>query len=86
MGEEQWYSNKELYEMIDSLKDELLETRRVVKEYNELRRTLNAVVVKVDDMEKKGQGKKEVADNIRLWGGWAVAILVFLWAIASKFI
>lgn len=52
--EKQWYSNKDLFEMLNSLKDELKETQLEMKKYNELRRTLN------DVMESQGKLTKIV--------------------------
>ena len=43
MEKEQWYSNKELYEMMIELKQELGETKTLIRDYNGLRETINRV-------------------------------------------
>lgn len=40
----QWYSNKELFEMLNGLKIELVETQSQMRKYNDLRATLNDVM------------------------------------------
>lgn len=40
----QWYSNKELFEMMNSIKIEMLETQAQMRKYNDLRATLNDVM------------------------------------------
>ena len=69
----QWYSNKELFEMLNELKIELVETQSQMRKYNELRRTLNEVmesqktlteivhqsVDKINDMEAARLSRRE---------------------------
>jgi len=69
----QWYSNKELFEMLNELKTELVETQSQMRKYNELRRTLNEVmesqktlteivhqsVDKINDMEAARLSRRE---------------------------
>ena len=69
----QWYSNKELFEMLNGLKMELVETQSQMRKYNELRRTLNEVmesqktlteivhqsVDKINDMEAARLSRRE---------------------------
>ena len=94
--EKEWYSNKELYEMIDkcskaiiemknntpSLKDlnelktELYETKRVVKEYNELRGKLDNARKRIDDLEDEAFAKESIFRFIKDWGGWIVASVI----------
>ena len=40
-GKHQWYSNKELFEMMQELKENLSETNSNIKKYNGLRTTLD---------------------------------------------
>ena len=68
-----WYSNKELFEMLNELKIELVETQSQMRKYNELRRTLNEVmesqktlteivhqsVDKINDMEAARLSRRE---------------------------
>ncbi len=73
--QEQWYSNKELFEMINGLKSDLTETRKVVKEYNDLRHSLNDCIRRVTEIEQRGVGRQSVEAAILRWGGWAVALI-----------
>lgn len=66
MGDEQWYSNKDLFERIEGLSKELAETQRVVKAYNGLRVKLDGVCDAVDKMIAEGTGKNKLAQGIGL--------------------
>ena len=86
----QWYTNKDLYEMIATLKVELATTLRVIREYNGLReqittqakRTaaiedgLSDVQLHISGCQNYAKGKSAVGQAIRDWGGWIVAIVV----------
>ena len=63
---DQWYSNKELHEMITGLKVELVETRRVVRAYNGLRQQLNDVCEAVEIIKAEGTGKNKLAGGIAM--------------------
>ena len=68
-----WYSNKELFEMLNELKIELVKTQSQMRKYNELRQTLNEVmesqktlteivhqsVDKINDMEAARLSRRE---------------------------
>lgn len=72
-GDNQWYTNKDLFEMMNEIKLELVETQAQMKKYNDLRRTLNDVmesqktlteivhrnVDKVNDMEAARSSRRE---------------------------
>lgn len=55
MGEE-WYTNKQLFEMfttvVNDLKDELKETKDLIKTYNGLREVVNNVSLKQETLEE----------------------------------
>ncbi len=51
-SEEQWYSNKELFEMLNELKIELIETKSQMRKYNDLRATLNDVMKSQETLTK----------------------------------
>ncbi len=61
---EQWYSNKDLFERIDGLSKELTETQRVVKEYNGLRSDLDEVCKTVSTILDEGSGKKKLVSGV----------------------
>ena len=48
----QWYSNKELFEMLNELKIELVETQSQMRKYNDLRATLNDVMKSQETLTK----------------------------------
>lgn len=60
----QWYSNKDLFEMIaefkkevETLRLEMNETKTLIRDYNGLRDTINRVENKVIDLESKHNAK-----------------------------
>lgn len=78
---EQWYSNKELYEMLRDLKDETQTMIRVAKEYNDLRKTLNDCIRRITTIEERALGRYSAEKAVREWGGWIVALLAFAYTI-----
>jgi hypothetical protein len=82
---DQWYSNKELFEQmlsmkedIQSLRTEMRETREIIRRYNGLREELYKVKDKVEDIEARSQGKNAVLEAIRNWGGWLFALITLI--------
>lgn len=82
---EEWYTNKQLFEMVQGLKDDMAETRvelaatrESVRRYNGLREDLEGVKTRVQAIEQQGKGRASVGQNIREWGGWMVAGGIFL--------
>lgn len=75
MGGEQWYTNKDLFEQIMGLRSELEETRSMIKEYNGLREEVHNIEKRFIEHEAVGKGKSKVAQGIKEWGGWIVAIV-----------
>ncbi len=63
-SKEQWYTNKDLFERIQGLSKELAETQRVVKEYNGLRRDIDAVCKSVSDIIAEGVGKNKLVSGV----------------------
>jgi septal ring factor EnvC (AmiA/AmiB activator) len=85
---EQWYNNKELFEMIQELKTEIkltttemARTREIVAKYNGLREQIEACKDKIEAIEHQAQGRYSFGKAIREWGGWLVAIASFLYAV-----
>ena len=85
MGNEQWYTNKELFEQLNAmqgdfrdLRAEMKETRTMIRQYNGLREQINDVKEKVDEMEARQEGKQSFAEAIRQWGGWLFALVTLL--------
>ena len=82
MGEEKpWYTNKDLFEMLTGLKDELRETREVVREFNTIQKQVTELMVRVSALEVSRVERYNVGKTVREWGGWLVAIASFAFAI-----
>jgi len=82
---EQWYSNKELFEQIMKMRDEIIslrsemkETRDIIRKYNGLREELYNIESEIEKLKAAESGKTTVLDAIREWGGWIVAILMLI--------
>jgi len=82
---EQWYTNKELFELINELqkdfrdlRSEMRQTREIIKQYNGLRKELGQVRLEIDQMKSKMTGKQMVWEAIRNWGGWLFALITLL--------
>lgn len=80
VNQKEWYTNKQLYEHIQtlfnkfgSLENKLDRTTEVISEYNGLRDDLGNVIQRVNKMENKKQAKKENNTNWREWIGWGLA-------------
>lgn len=50
--DKQWYSNKDLFEMLNGLRIDLVETQSQMKRYNDLRATLNDVMKSQETLTK----------------------------------
>lgn len=73
-AKDQWYTNRELFEMINDLKEELIETRRVVHEYNALRKDLGNCMQRLIAIEQRGAGREALGEALLRWGGWLVGL------------
>src|SRR5699024_292355 len=91
--EEQWYSNKDLFEQITAIQNdfkdlrvEMKETRAIIRQYNGLREELGQVKKDIADMQSKNKGKKMLSEAIRLWGGWLFAFITVVLMLVEKII
>lgn len=99
MGDkEQWYTNKDLFELINrmqgdfrDLRSEMRETRAAIKKYNGLREEVGQareevgqIKEQVKALQAKAEGRFSVWEGIRNWGGWIVAILALIVTAATK--
>lgn len=87
---EQWYTNKELYEQLNAmqgdfkdLRFEMRETRNTIKKYNGLREELGNVQKELRDMKSKSAGRKSVGDGIQKWGGWIFGLISIIVLIST---
>lgn len=91
MGE-QWYSNKELFEQILAMKNdmqklsaELQHTTETIKKYNGLREELGELKKSVAEIKRweieqraKELERNSVGRAVRDWGGWIIALIMFI--------
>ncbi len=83
MVDKQWYSNKELYEMINGLTVDLAETRQAIQKYNNLQRTLHDVAVRITRIEEQAIGRHKVGQAIHNWTPWVITVLSSIIAVMS---
>ncbi|MGX9931944.1 hypothetical protein ACW0KB_11965 [Virgibacillus salarius] len=98
MSGEQWYTNKDLFELINGVQSdfkdlrlEMRETRSIIKQYNGLREEVGLVREEVEEVKKQVQetqnmnkGKSKVLEAIRLWGGWLFALVTLVVLLITK--
>lgn len=80
-----WYSNKELFELISGLRDELKETRHIIKQYNGLREKIEIVEDKVKHIETITEARSGFGQSVRDWGGWIFGLVTLL-ALLSQYL
>jgi len=85
LGNEQWYTNKELFEQINALRYEMQETRNIIKKYNGLREELGKIKEEVEEMKARTEGKLSVLEAIRNWGGWLFALITLIILLKNNF-
>jgi protein subunit release factor A len=80
-----WYSNKDLYKMIQNLTSQLTEFNGKFDKYNGLiedrekdRELLEKYISKVNKIETEKETKKKTTTNWREWIAWIVTILLAL--------
>ena len=75
----EWYDNKDLFEMINGLKEDLQETREVIQKYNGLRQTQGQMKEDIQclkNWQQQTQGHKEGKKDMSYWIKWAVILLL----------
>lgn len=73
--------------MFQGLKDELKETRSVIKEYNGLRKLVNDLMADMGAIKSAQLERYNVGRTIREWGGWVIGLLSFcvtMWTILGR--
>lgn len=76
-----WYDNKELFEMIQELKEELRETTRLIKEYNGLRKKQYDFEGRLISLEQNLNNSKDSKKDRQWLLGWIVALVSVLYSI-----
>lgn len=92
MGE-QWYSNKELFELINhvqkdftKLRAEMSETRRIIMKYNGLYQKIEKINSELKEMKAKQEGKNNFEKSIQDWGGWIFGLITLVILLINQFI
>ncbi len=85
-----WYSNKELHQMIENVEKELSKFNQQFKKYNGLLEKYEKHEERIKELEKnkneketEEETKKEVTTSWREWLGWIVAFLVGILKLAE---
>lgn len=81
----QWYTNKDLFELINELQIEMRETREAIKKYNGLYDKVATVKKQVDHIESITEGRNKFKEAIRLWGGWLFGLVTLVILIYQTF-
>lgn len=86
MAREEWYSNRELFEMVQTLKGQMAElsaeienTTMLLREYNGLRARLDKCELQIHEMAGAGRGGKEMWGY--LVGGLGVLLALISYAV-----
>ncbi len=89
MEKEQWYSNKELYEMLTDFKEEMSdlrlemkETKTLIRDYNGLRESVNNVNERIGKCEK---GIDENKGSRKEYIGYIIAAISTLFLLLNYF-
>lgn len=90
--ENQWYTNKELFERLSGLRDEfnglrseMQETRLLIRNYNGLREELHSMHddneelrVQVQTILNTSIAKRTTFNDLRSWGGWVFGLITLI--------
>ena len=79
-------TNERLYDMIEKLREDLQQTRKVIIKYNGLRETQGELKREVSSLRKwkhEHYGEKEGKKDLSYWLQWAILILLSLSQIAQ---
>jgi len=66
----EWYSDKDIFEMIQGLKADLSETRITIKRYNGLWEKFEGMDMRLNNIEQRKIGRISANKSFREWGGW----------------
>ena len=87
MAQDNWYSNKDLFEMIDGFKTEVAdlrlemrETKTLIRDYNRLRKNINESNKKVGELERKVEAN---IDNRKEYIGYIIAAISTLFLLLN---
>lgn len=79
-----WYTNRDLFEMINSLKSEINQTTSLLRQYNglggrmdRLEQALLQMVKTQEDCMTRQSERVTIGKAVREWGGWIIAVVGF---------
>lgn len=91
-GAKPWYSNKDLFEMLTTMRieyqqltHEMQETRRIMKKYNGLYEKIDYVEKELEEIKLIQKGGSNVKESIRLWGGWIFGLITLVVLLITTF-
>ena len=76
-----WYDNKQLFEMINELKIELAETSKLIKEYNGLRKNQNDFEGRLTKVETCLNNTKDNKKDYQWLFGWLIGLAGLIYGI-----
>jgi len=82
---DQWYTNKDLFEQIMELQQDMKETRSVINKCNDLYEKVNYLKVRIDQVEYRRLNKTDFVNSIRQWGGWIFALITLIFLAIKTF-
>lgn len=88
-----WYTNKDLFEQINELKQDMQETRTMIRKYNglydkveEVKEDVTDVASDIAEIKAIQEGKSKVGEAIKSWGGWGIGILTFFFMLIKFYL
>lgn len=90
---DEWYSNRDLLEIIHNLKDDLSETQHLIKKYNglyaevkEVSKEIKEVSYTVTKLEAEQQGKLKHTANLYQLSGWLFGLVTIIVLLLTNFL
>lgn len=84
-----WYSNKELFEMLEAVKNDITdlrldikETKTLIRDYNGLRKTINDTKKEVSELKQQVETNQ---DNRKEYIGYIIAAISTLFLLLNYF-
>lgn len=87
--QQNWYSNKELFEMLEGVKNDMIdlriemkETKTLIRDYNGLRKTINDTKKEVSELKQQVETNQ---DNRKEYIGYIIAAISTLFLLLNYF-
>lgn len=75
MPDRQWYTNRDLFELINELQGELRETKLIIKRYNGLYEKVGSVEKRMSTIEVEQRTKLKSQDRFIKWSGYIFGLV-----------